>query len=1095
MSPQREIVEAGAGCGKTTRLVARYIEAISTYSPSKVLAVTFSKEAAAQMRQRIEKSLIEQGKSELAQRIKTEAQISTFHSLCFKLLEPHLESRGLSKNLKSSAEVRYLRKTFLLSKLAGLNGTNTQAFSEILSAINLQSFLETCHQFWNLAGWTGSEPSNNGSESDFLSKMVEKEFASLNIRFQDFCAQTRTEMKGVLAEFPESATEVAWIEQVDKFLKNPFLKVSDGGPDPSLIKFSKSPKIKKAFPNFALRAYQIKSALESQILEGLSPKCLDFELKLHAKLGQLLETLRKEEPQRLLDFEIIEKEWLQIFNQNSEDKIREIMGPAPRVLLVDEFQDTNPAQFKILEKLSDEKTEWFFVGDPKQSIYFFRGADVSLFLESKEKLTARALDTNYRSDPGLLKFFNIVQNELFTLSERFSTSGGNFQFDPPPQILKPKPEVSDKLENPVEIFEFENPRKGRAAVNSDLYFDVYLNIKKNQDLLGETSTHAVLFQSWNELYSFSEYLNNKGLAHGISGADNVLDHPLTEIFIEFVQVLVNPEDSYARALLERWLEGKIPFENKSSDFLCKFLEISKNLSVLGNFHEDILGAFCQLMVPGRFANGYTWSATIETYLKSWDKAMPPEFFSLSEKLRMLRSTFPKNETKIEILETVKTRHPLTLLTVHGSKGLEFDAVYLAQMGGSARSNSMLLTADSNNTSEIDTSENSESDEGLSKKVGFQIRDQDSGTTRPGLLYNFDRTINKTRLEAEKRRLFYVALTRAVHKVSCFYFRPQKDIFEKWDTENQKHAEALLGCPTPFSTPWNFVMDYLKNENVFAELLTQSKVLSWTSGVYPQSEESSESKQLDPGAYPKRNAILGLMSPVRDVTEAGFVRTSVTRWVNSLEAENSSDKIKAPKWSQSQTPQNNQLDFTQLGIDLHSFIEIWSGESLTDFFKSSDLTKTRPQAHNEVLKKGLAEIRALPELSAFWADVKSCPNRVMREWPLEIALHNTHLTGIIDAVWKKSETEWVIIDWKSTRRIENLLTEDRVNKIQNQLSIYSKALKASVGNEINITCLAVAMAWGPRPKAEVLFSHLAPKTNLPARTEEFLERDSKPEAFD
>jgi ATP-dependent exoDNAse (exonuclease V) beta subunit len=79
--------------------------------------------------------------------------------------------------------------------------------------------------------------------------------------------------------------------------------------------------------------------------------------------------------------------------------------PPPKLLMVDEFQDTNEVQFQILSALSDEQTEFYFVGDPKQSIYRFRGADVGLFLRLRESLQKQGLSKNYRSDPITLDFY------------------------------------------------------------------------------------------------------------------------------------------------------------------------------------------------------------------------------------------------------------------------------------------------------------------------------------------------------------------------------------------------------------------------------------------------------------------------------------------------------------------------------------------------------------------------------------------------------------------------------------------------------------------------------------------------------------------
>ncbi|HET9959831.1 MAG TPA: exodeoxyribonuclease V subunit beta [Polyangiaceae bacterium] len=80
-----------------------------------------------------------------------------------------------------------------------------------------------------------------------------------------------------------------------------------------------------------------------------------------------------------------------------------------KALLIDEFQDTDPIQFGIFETIyRDTGLPWFLIGDPKQSIYAFRGADVFTYLRASENARRFTLDTNFRSDPSMVRAVNIV---------------------------------------------------------------------------------------------------------------------------------------------------------------------------------------------------------------------------------------------------------------------------------------------------------------------------------------------------------------------------------------------------------------------------------------------------------------------------------------------------------------------------------------------------------------------------------------------------------------------------------------------------------------------------------------------------------------
>ena len=89
------------------------------------------------------------------------------------------------------------------------------------------------------------------------------------------------------------------------------------------------------------------------------------------------------------------------------------------LVLVDEFQDTNPLQGQILERfVRPGFTNLCIVGDPKQSIYRFRDADVTVFNELTERLSLKhLLDTNYRSRPGIIEFVNQVCEPSFAASD------------------------------------------------------------------------------------------------------------------------------------------------------------------------------------------------------------------------------------------------------------------------------------------------------------------------------------------------------------------------------------------------------------------------------------------------------------------------------------------------------------------------------------------------------------------------------------------------------------------------------------------------------------------------------------------------------
>ncbi|HEV8169430.1 MAG TPA: 3'-5' exonuclease, partial [Pyrinomonadaceae bacterium] len=161
-------------------------------------------------------------------------------------------------------------------------------------------------------------------------------------------------------------------------------------------------------------------------LQGRVPQvCLDLFARQYAleMVNLLLRVDQRlnEEKQRLsaLDFDDLELRTLELLER---PEVVARTSERYRFFLVDEFQDTNAVQRVLLERLALAKgrrpANLFIVGDRKQSIYGFRGADVDVFREMTSILLAargeeKPLQLNFRSQPPLITFFNYLFARLF----------------------------------------------------------------------------------------------------------------------------------------------------------------------------------------------------------------------------------------------------------------------------------------------------------------------------------------------------------------------------------------------------------------------------------------------------------------------------------------------------------------------------------------------------------------------------------------------------------------------------------------------------------------------------------------------------------
>ena len=169
---------------------------------------------------------------------------------------------------------------------------------------------------------------------------------------------------------------------------------------------------------------------EKKGLLGLVPQiCFDLQAKDYAL--EVIEVLKeverryREKKQSLsaLDFDDLQLRALELLDQPA---VLTRATERYRFFLVDEFQDTNSVQRELMHKLTLSSTaaraNLFIVGDRKQSIYGFRGADVDVFQQTTQALTAaggleQPLHLNFRSQPPLIKFFNFLFERLFQRDE------------------------------------------------------------------------------------------------------------------------------------------------------------------------------------------------------------------------------------------------------------------------------------------------------------------------------------------------------------------------------------------------------------------------------------------------------------------------------------------------------------------------------------------------------------------------------------------------------------------------------------------------------------------------------------------------------
>jgi ATP-dependent exoDNAse (exonuclease V) beta subunit len=906
----REIVEAGAGCGKTSGLVARYVHAVSKqkFRARDILALTFTEEAASEMKKRVEADFVG---TPFYQEVLTDSQISTIHSLCFRIIRAQLTALGYSSdpNVVPQFWADRIRKDFAKQHL-----TKHPRGPRLIEALPTQDLLSLVADRW----FSDLSPSQAKS--------------SLSQRLEDYRAELKNRLNGV--ELSKSATLTALAEFAHA--------KPEALPWESLLSlsFRGGPKIDSALLRDAkvLRAFCKKGWHRS-----LAPEITEQELNLSQALSEFILDCRRVGP-KVLDFSAMEFECLEwLRTRPSPD--REL-----KLLLVDEFQDTSPRQFEILQRLSHPNTEWYFVGDPKQSIYAFRGADISLFEQCRNSLILRQQSTNYRSTPEVLKTINALTERLFS-----------DPLGPPSQVLSaglpPRPGADSQW------------IQSRHPIQ-----DALIDLPK---ILSEAQGRtAVLFRSWSALYKAADQLRRQKIDFEISGTEKPLDeHPLTELFCQFVDGYDQRSVALPDWIVARW---SLPPDSTFDQIRAQAERLSKErvlaLSQVGSpTWVELLLEFVSKVPIHSFTDSRAWASAMERVVQQFQNQFRIEATSNTQLAAWIQQAAAQAEHRVP----AGPRAPqLVLMTIHASKGLQFDTVVLPQMfeyhtGHSSKS--LGLEGDDS--------------------TQFELKDR-LGRKLKSLHFEIERRLSLLKKDLEMRRVFYVALTRAERRLYVYSKVPKT-------READPHGLEIFGLPSRSASAWT---DFLNGTQTdFAQV---------------QVRDSAEQDQ-----EPTTQWMMAANSAAKE--RATFIRGGVSSYLSSLESGPSPYPARA---SRPGLGRSSKLS----GEQLHRALELWDGSS-------NPLQLLRQIEAPDLLSVALEKLRALPELEIYWSTLRNMPLSVHREFDLYVRSASYRLSGVADLVIEVPDGLW-IIDWKSSSSLESLTRRDRTAKIRAQLRLYASAFQ-------------------------------------------------------
>lgn len=389
------------------------------------------------------------------------------------------------------------------------------------------------------------------------------------------------------------------------------------------------------------------SGLEEGLSAGDTPACqsdkLEWALRLYQeKLGQM----------KALDFDDLLLKALELARQagDAPDGRKGGESQAFRYLLVDEFQDTSPLQYRLIQEWSRHSREVFIIGDSNQAIYGFRGADsesFQRFMEEGETQEVR-LEKNYRSTP-----------EILAASQEMIAKGI------PPCPLEPTLAHGAM----VRVVEAEHERGEAIFVAKEInrliggidMLDAHERFSCPDGAKPRSfSEIAVLYRTHRQAQLLEKCLATEGIPYVVAGREDFLWELSVRGSIGFFRSILNPEDILSQKLCRRLLGSLAQGEISQSRY--------ESLA-------ETYGKLCKRTLP-------------QKVLAQWREEMGLANDSAMEKLSQ---TAIFHKTMAEFLESLAfgkesdirrcggktyTSDAVTLMTLHGSKGLEFPVVML-----------------------------------------------------------------------------------------------------------------------------------------------------------------------------------------------------------------------------------------------------------------------------------------------------------------------------------------------------------------------------------------------------------------------------------
>ena len=540
-------VAAGAGSGKTFTLTQRIVWALKEGSGTdgkpylnsldQALIITFTNAAATEIKERVREALEKEGLHSAALQV-DDAWISTIHGMCSRILKIHALDLGLDPEFEIIDDMTRNQLVNISIEEVLRELSQDESYAEFLSTYAgnrdaLKSRIET------LISYAQSSPVGMDAIS-FVGDSSDLEI--LKAELENLCGALEALRAAIAATKPDEAEQLQNVqsELSSKLQQHLVLSLTDFDQAfwEALGKAVKAVRSSKEIKDEA--AYQLKvcSALFRLIQDASEGQCLKDVTEQVYKLFK-----QKKRAVGGLDNDDLLHLTAKVFEEHPE--IAAVYTDKFKLVMVDEFQDTDQQQVQMIKSLSGKDAQYLTtVGDAQQSIYRFRGADVDVFFrrqaEVSEDLQPRLVD-NFRSHNEILRFVAKVCSADGMIPNFMDLSAG--REEPATAFIAHSPRVY------FEVTKFEksgNSKPGDDVTRSQLVaYQLADRINTlMQDEKIQAKDVAILMKSVKKAQPYIEALRTFGIESVVSGASTFGEQPEVQLIGSLLQALANMYDSY-----------------------------------------------------------------------------------------------------------------------------------------------------------------------------------------------------------------------------------------------------------------------------------------------------------------------------------------------------------------------------------------------------------------------------------------------------------------------------------------------------------------------------------------------------------------------